>query len=85
MVWNALDTSTKVKTLAFEGRGSFSSMVGIVYLNRLVYCLAWVNTDAKFAVWFFFNEHVRQLVCRLGNRPNNPFFTKPFHFFIYPT
>ena len=36
MVWNASDTSTMVKTLAFVSRGSFSSMVGIVYLGLLI-------------------------------------------------
>ena len=38
----------------------FSSTVGIVYWvsNCLVYCLAWGNTDAKFAVWFFVNQDV---------------------------
>ena len=34
MLWNASDTSTK--TLAFVSRGSFSSMVGIVYLGLLI-------------------------------------------------
>ena len=42
MVWNASDTSTVVKTLAFIGKGSFSSMVGIVYLGLLI---------ALFMVW----------------------------------
>ena len=32
----------------------------------------------------FFNQHVKQPICRLGNRPNNPFFSKPFQLFIYP-
>lgn len=27
-------------------------------VNCLVYCLAWGNTDAKFAVWFFVNQDV---------------------------
>ena len=39
--------------------------------NRLIYGLAWVNTDTKFAVWVFFNQDIRQPICGLGNRPNN--------------
>ena len=40
MVWNTSDTSTVVKTLAFVSKGSFSSMVGIVYLGLLI-ALLW--------------------------------------------
>ena len=39
--------------------------------NRLIYGLAWVNTDTKFAVWVLFNQHIRQPICGLGNRPNS--------------
>ena len=44
MVWNASDTSTMVKILAVVSRGSFSSMVGIVYLSLLIaFFIVWLG------------------------------------------
>ena len=62
MVWNASDIHQewwRLWLLLLEEPSLLSGRYRVFgSLNRLIYGLAWVKTDAKFAVWFFFNQHV---------------------------
>ena len=65
MVWKASETSTMVKTFALVRSGSFSSIVGILYLGlRMALFMVWLGSMHIRSFPFGFSL-TRKQVCEL--------------------